>query len=105
MFEKDLSLAVLYDWYGPLLSEPQQKLFEAYYGEDLSLAEIAEETGVSRQAVRSVIAHASEELRRYEEVLGLRKKNETLQKLCDAAAREADAAKQKEILEKIRGIL
>ncbi len=105
MFEKDRSLAVLYDLYGSLLSPAQQKLFEAYYGEDLSLAEIAGETGVSRQAVRSALARASGELRRFEDALGLWRKNEKWKELCDAASNEADAAKREAILAQIRGIL
>lgn len=105
MFEKDLSLSVLYDLYGALLSPAQREAFEAYYGEDLSLAEIAAESGVSRQAVRGMIARASEELHRYESALGLWAKNQKLIALCDSLARETDEAKKQEILGQIRGIL
>ena len=105
MFEKDLSLSVLYDLYGALLNEAQQNVFEAYYLEDLSLAEIAGEKGVSRQAVRSLLVRASEELKAYEQKLGLWKKNEKLKKLCDALAGEADRDQKEKILSEIRGIL
>ena len=105
MFEKDLSLTLLFDLYGALLSPWHRAAFEAYYGEDLSLAEIAEEKGVSRQAVRGAVTRASEELRQYEAALGLWKKNQKLKELCDAASREEDAAKREEILDRIRGIL
>ena len=52
MFEKDLSLNLLFDTYGELLPENQRDMFEQYYCDDLSLSEIAENTGITRQGVR-----------------------------------------------------
>jgi predicted DNA-binding protein YlxM (UPF0122 family) len=74
MFEKNLRLTVLFDAYGALLTSEQQNMFDLYYNEDLSLAEIAEHTGISRQGVRYAIKHAEEALLTYEEKLGLSKK-------------------------------
>jgi predicted DNA-binding protein YlxM (UPF0122 family) len=74
MFEKNLRLVVLFDTYGALLTKDQQNMFDLYYNEDLSLAEIAESTGLSRQGVRYAIKHAEEALLTYEEKLGLSKK-------------------------------
>ena len=48
MFEKNLGLLPLFDVYGAMLGEQKQKMFELYYGDDLSLAEIAEEMNISR---------------------------------------------------------
>ena len=79
MFEKNLRLSVLFDAYGSLLTSDQQNMFDLYYNEDLSLAEIAEHTGLSRQGVRYAIKHAEESLLNYEEKLGLSKKAELLQ--------------------------
>ena len=79
MFEKNLRLSVLFDAYGALLTSDQQNMFDLYYNEDLSLAEIAEHTGLSRQGVRYAIKHAEESLMNYEEKLGLSKKLEVLQ--------------------------
>ena len=79
MFEKNLRLSVLFDAYGALLTSDQQNMFDLYYNEDLSLAEIAEHTGLSRQGVRYAIKHAEESLINYEEKLGLSKKTEVLQ--------------------------
>ena len=79
MFEKNLRLSVLFDAYGALLTSDQQNMFDLYYTEDLSLAEIAEHTGLSRQGVRYAIKHAEESLINYEEKLGLSKKTEVLQ--------------------------
>ncbi len=78
MFEKNLRLSVLFDAYGSLLTDDQQNMFDLYYNEDLSLAEIAEHTGISRQGVRYAIKHAEEALINYEEKLGLSKKTELL---------------------------
>ena len=61
MFEKNLRLASLLDFYGEVLSERKQSVLSLYYNEDLSLAEIAEEIGISRQGVRELIKKAEEE--------------------------------------------
>ncbi len=103
MFEKDLSLSALYDLYGALLTPQKREVFEAYFLEDLSLAEIAEQTGTSRQAVRALIARSSEELQDYEKKLGLKAKQKKLHSLCDALAGETEA--QKKMIEQIREML
>lgn len=63
-------MALLLDFYGPLLTPRQLELMQAYYLEDLSLAEIAGEDGVSRQAVHDLIKRAETVLQEYEEKLG-----------------------------------
>lgn len=69
---KDLqTVTLLLDFYGPLLTDRQQELMRAYYLEDLSLAEIAGEDGVSRQAVHDLIKRSEAALHEYEEKLGL----------------------------------
>ncbi len=73
MFEKNLRIVVLFDIYGALLSDEQRNMFDLYYNEDLSLAEIAENTGISRQGVRYTIKHAEEALFSFEEKLKLSK--------------------------------
>ena len=78
MFEKNLRLSILFDAYSSLLTSDQKNMFDLYYNEDLSLAEIAEHTGLSRQGVRYAIKHAEESLINYEEKLGLSKKTELL---------------------------
>lgn len=79
MFEKNLKLACLLDFYGEVLSERKQSVLSLYYNEDLSLAEIAAEIGISRQGVRDLIKKAEDELLFLEEKLGLQKKlNEAL---------------------------
>jgi len=62
---------LLYDFYGSLLTERQQNFIELYYGEDLSLGEIAEQFDVTRQAVHDTLKRAEQILENYEEKLGL----------------------------------
>ena len=61
----------LYDFYGELLNEHQQKIFEAFVFDDLSLGEIAEEQDISRQAVFDLIKRATKKLEEYENKLHL----------------------------------
>ena len=71
MFEKNLQLAELIDVYATLLSERQQRVLDLYYNQDLSLGEIAEDVGISRQGVRDSIKKAEEELHFLEQNLHL----------------------------------
>ena len=68
---KDLTIAMLHDFYGELLTEKQSRAIDLYYNEDLSLAEIAEPLGVSRQGVRDAIKRGEKQLLEYENKLGL----------------------------------
>ena len=74
MFEKNLKIGYLLDFYGNLLSEKKRIALDRYYNDDLSLAEIAEELAISRQGVRELIKHAEEELFFYEDNLHLEEK-------------------------------
>lgn len=103
---KDLeNMALLFDFYGAMLTERQQELMQAYYLEDLSLAEIAGEGGVSRQAVHDLIKRAESALVEYEEKLGFvreyRQRQERLARLEDALTRE-DLAAARAILEAVK---
>ena len=71
MFEKDMKISFLLDFYGEVLSERRRTVLEYYYNDDLSLSEIAQDIGISRQGVRDLIKKAEEELHFYEEKLGL----------------------------------
>jgi hypothetical protein len=74
--EERVELSLLYDFYGALLKENNQKMFEAYIVEDYSVTEIAEEFGITRQGVHDAIKRITGRLRRYEEKLGLVKRFE-----------------------------
>lgn len=71
---KDFETAVLLDFYGDLLTEKQAQALDLYYNEDLSLAEIAEPLGISRQGVRDSIKRGEKQLYELEAVLGLAKR-------------------------------
>ena len=68
---KPLEMSLLFDFYGETLTEKQRELFDLYYNEDLSLSEIAEHAGITRQGVRDSIKRAEHALREMEEKLGL----------------------------------
>ncbi len=79
--EKKNYYNVLFGYYGILLTEKQQNLFEEYYGEDYSLSEIAAEHNISRNAVHDTIKKVLSSLDDFEEKLGLYKKDQKLNKL------------------------
>jgi predicted DNA-binding protein YlxM (UPF0122 family) len=64
-------MGLFYDFYGGLLTEKQQKVFGLYYLENLSLAEIAEEEGTTRQAVHDLLRRTEKRLVGWESKLGL----------------------------------
>lgn len=86
---KDLKISYLLDFYGEMLTPPQREMIEAYYNEDLSLGEIAEEREISRQGVRDAVKRAELQLTEMEEKLGLVKRfhqlHEGLTVICDCA--------------------
>ena len=71
MKEKSIRTGILLDFYGNLLTDRMREACESYYYEDLSLAEIAELQGISRQGVHDTIKRAEKELESYEDKLGL----------------------------------
>lgn len=68
---KNMTVALLYDFYGEILTEKQRDMIEQYYHQDLSLSEIAENVGISRQGVRGSVKRAEEQLFEMEQRLGL----------------------------------
>ena len=73
-------MTVLFDFYGELLTERQKEFFDLYYNEDLSLAEIAENAGISRQGVRDVIVRAEGVMQEVEDKTGLIKRFHAMRK-------------------------
>ena len=86
MKQNALQMTLLFDYYGDLLSEKQKNHFDLYYNQDLSLAEIAEETGISRQGVHDALSKAEQALIEFEEKLGCVKKEHRLHDLLDVIA-------------------
>ncbi len=112
MFEKDLVYGALLDYYGALLPERQRDALGLYYNDDLSLSEIADELGISRQGVRDAIKRGEAELSELENALGIYKtqiqmKNDSeriVRELCDIATRldGDDAEKLLSLAEQIK---
>ncbi len=89
MFEKNLNMGYLLDFYGDLLSDRKRAVMDMYYNEDLSLAEIAAEIGISRQGVHDLIKKSEEELQTYEEKLRLAARLRLVEKHTDELSRLA----------------
>ena len=89
MLEDTTKINILYDFYGSLLTEKQREYVELYYQHDLSLAEIAEESGISRQAVHDFLKRAVRTLESADVKMGL----------------VARFSEQEKILEKVRHLL
>ncbi len=68
-------LNLLFDYYGDFLTKKQKNIFEQYYLNDLSLGEIAENAGITRQGVHDVLRRSQETLVNFEEKLGMVKKH------------------------------
>ena len=86
--DKRVELNWLLDFYGPLLTERRQVLLRLYLEEDLSLQEIADQVGISRQGVYDAILKAQAQLESYEERLSLLARYRGIQAEIDAC-REA----------------
>ena len=94
MFEKNMRLAYLLVFYGEVLDPHAKEIMHAYYEDDLSLAEIAEDIGISRQGVRHVIKKSEDQLDFLEKKLGLADKFLSIEAAAsslDEAARELRA--------------
>jgi uncharacterized protein len=71
MYEKIVHIALLFDFYGQLLTEKQIEIIDMYYSNDLSLSEISEQLGISPQGVYDTLKRAEKTLFEYEDKLGL----------------------------------
>lgn len=99
-----LKQALLYDFYGELLTEHQKEIYSRFALEDLSLGEIAKETGISRQGVHDIIKRCGRSLAGYEEKLHLverfmavKKKVEQIDRLLDEHEKSGDRAALREV--------
>ena len=90
MFEKNLAISDLLDEYSAVLSDRHRELMDLYYNQDLSLAEIAQIVGISRQGVRDGIKKAEEELFFLEERLHLSQKANSMRAAAQKLLLHAD---------------
>ena len=101
MKQDALAMSLLYDYYGDLLTEKQRACFDLYYNQDLSLSEIAEETGVTRQGVRDAIRRGSDELLLLEQRLALREKFAVIRSEAEKILRMTDDSSVAECAKRI----
>lgn len=95
MINETVYLNILYDYYGELLTDKQKNFFEDYYFENLTLQEIADMNGISKNAVHKTLIAIEEKLKYYEEKLCFYQKTEKIK----------ECIKDEEILKQILEIL
>ena len=86
--EKLIERGLLYDYYGGLLNEKNKRIYEACAVDDMSLAEIAEEMGISRQAVSETLKRTDAKLQGFERELGLIEKSRSIGGMLDEIRKE-----------------
>ena len=85
-----VTMALLFDFYGERLTERQREFFDLYHNQDLSLSEIAELAGISRQGVRDALTRGELLLRETESQLRLVERFSALQTLLSGIREAAD---------------
>ena len=101
MASKNLSVSSLLDLYGGMLTDKQRTFLEYYYNDDLSLAEIAQNEGITRQGVYDIVKRATDQLKSYEEKLRL---SERFEKIYDQAQDILDGSDPNEKAKNIQEI-
>ena len=96
--ENSVKFSILLELYGKLLTEKQYEMLDNYYNQDIGLSEIAENLGITRQAVRDNLKKGENNLIEFEEKLHLLQKRETILKVCEEI-------KNSELRKKLQNIL
>ena len=86
----DLHFLRLWDLYSPLLTKTQTEITDLYFNYDLSLGEIAEQKGVSRQSVSDCLQKCRKQLEKYEEKHGFAKTLQEMQEKLDVLQKQLD---------------
>lgn len=89
---KTVRMGLLFDYYGQLLTERQQSFFSHYYNDDLSLGEIADQYGVSRQAVYDILRRSTHALEEYDSKLQLIERSQKQEEYLDKIQAEIQNA-------------
>ncbi len=80
---KNLDVVLLADFYGEMLTDNQRKFIEYYYSDDLSLSEIAQNEGITRQGVRDAVKRAESQLYDMEKKLGFAERTRRITEALD----------------------
>lgn len=99
-----LEQALLYDFYGELLTKHQKEIYEQFVLEDLSLSEIAENAGISRQGVHDLIKRCNKTLEGYEAKLHLVEKFLSIKKKVKELDTLLEQEDETELVKNIRQI-
>lgn len=84
MVTKNLEISYLLDFYGDVLTDKQREVMEQYYNDDLSLAEIADNFGITRQGVRDAIKRGEGTVLELEEKVGFARRYRVVQESVEA---------------------
>ena len=90
MEDETLRRSMLFDFYGELLTGKQREYYDLHYNEDLSLGEIAEQAGISRQGVRDSIKRGEAQLLEFESRLGLARRFGDIRATVEEIEKNAD---------------
>lgn len=101
MASKDLDVSFLLDIYGGLLTDKQKSFLDFYYNDDLSLAEIAENEGITRQGAYDIVKRAKAQLIKFEEKLLLNERFNKIYDEADSILRGADSKLSAENIKRI----
>lgn len=100
-----VELSLLYDFYGELLKEQQKQIFEDYILNDLSLSEIADLQGISRQGVHDTVKRCSKQLAEYENKLKLIDKFEKSKEKINRIKQCAEETSETRELDRVKEII
>lgn len=103
--DKKIEISMLWQIYGALLTEKQKEYIDYYYNEDLSLAEIAQNDGITRQGVRDIIKKGEKKLFEYEEKLLFMKKTMNQEKQIENILEQLNKIHEDSSDEKVNNIL
>jgi len=89
---------LLFDFYGELLTERQREMHQAYFCDDMSLSEVGDKFGVTRQAVNIALKETRKKLDAFEEALGLVKRHEEAKRVLNRALETKSLDDVREVL-------
>lgn len=102
---KDLNISILGDIYGNLLTDKQKNIMHDYFDCDLSLSEIAQQYGITRQAVADTVKTGERVLIKYEEELGFGEKLSKIRAIAEQISRQLDSGNYSEAKEESAKLL
>ena len=103
--EEKLKFSILLEIYGNFLTEKQNEYMEYYYNQDLSLSEIADNDGITRQAVNEIIKKSKNKLEECESRIHIMEKQQQIAKKIEQIKAEIEEPKIKKQLQEIQDII